>query len=166
MGGTTDTQSQDVALLPRYKFRMPVSGTIHISDISEFREKQLAGYVRLARLDLPFLDMHPCRTIQVAEELKADLNDKVFWDTPLVTKTYHVLRHAWVEFLQDPRWEVKLIDRALKMAKDAKFTEVEFYDAYCKHVLSSNTTVYNNAVKVMTLFREERVDSGLSYGDF
>lgn len=157
---------KEITVAPRWKYRLPISGTIHIADLSELREKELAGYVRLARLDMPFLDMHPCRVIQVAEELKADPNTKVWWSEKVIKKSYHVLRLLWAEFLQDPHWELKLIDRALQMAKEAKFTEVEFYDAYCKHVLSSNTTVYNNAVKVMTLFREERIDSGLQYGDF
>lgn len=157
---------KEITVAPRWKYRLPISGTIHIADLSELREKQLAGYVRLARLDLPFLDAPPYLVIHVAKELELSKNEKVFWDTPVKTKSYHVLRQVWVEFLQDPRWELKLIDRVMKMAKVANFTEVEFYDAYCKHVLSSNTTVYNNAVKVMTLFREKRIDSGLQYGDF
>lgn len=157
---------KEITVAPRWKYRLPISGTIHIADISELREKQLAGYVRLARLEFPFLNAPPYLVIHVAEEFKRSKDEGVFWDTPVTTKTYHVLRQVWAEFLQDPRWELKLIDRALEMAKAAKFTEVEFYDAYCKHVLLSNTTVYNNAVKVMTLFREKRIDSGLNYGDF
>lgn len=159
------TEVRPITNVVRSFASLPVRSEVSVSDIKTVRAKELLGLVRLARLDLPFLDMHPCRTIQVAEELKADLNDKVFWNTNVQKKTYHLLRQVWAEFMQDPRWELKLIDRVLNMAKESNFTEVEFYDAYCKHVLFSGAVI-SNAVKVMTLFREERIDSGLSYGDF
>lgn len=124
---------------------------------SVLRSKELLGYVRLARLDLPFYDMHPGRTIEPDAELTLDPTESVVWTHELRLNTYNVLEGVWCEFLQDPRWELKLMERVISLARCRGFTEVEFYEAYCKHVLTSKTTVYGNAQKVMTLFREGRI---------
>lgn len=154
----------ELVVTPRPSRSITVSIEVPILDFETVRGKELLGYVRLARLSLPFFNMHPCRKIDPHTELSMDLDQSVVWSEKLCAKAFGILEKLWCEFIQDPRWEVNLVHRALELAKERGFTEVQFYEAYAHHILTSGTSVYANATKVMQLFREGRIATHRDYG--
>lgn len=130
-------------------------------EASAARTAELVSYARLARLDLPLFNKHPARHMDFDAELTFDETPGVLYNRHYRDYAFEVIQKFYVEFLQDPAWEVKLVARALRLAKERGFTEVAFYDAYCIQILQSGRSIYTNSLDVATLMREGRLTNTL-----
>lgn len=154
---STCTETTTVSLRPSLNLE-------GIPKVDPVRTKTLLGYVRFARLNLPFFHMHPNRRIDPHAELSLDLDESVFWSQSLRAQAFDLLDRVRQEYPHDPRWELHLVQRTLTLAKADGFTEVAFYEAYAQHILTSTTSVYANAQQVVRLFRDGSMYPTKDYG--